>query len=60
MMVMTPLWAPTVRPLGFTPTFTDPRLLPDADVALLSVSHALFEVAVHVKVPSPLLDIVRA
>lgn len=60
MMVMIPLCAPTERPLGFTPTFTDPRLLPDTDVALLSVSHALFEEAVHVNVPGPLLEIVRA
>ena len=60
MMVMAPLWAPTDRPLGFTPTFTDPRLLPDIDVALLRVSHALLDAAVQVNVPGPLLEIVRA
>lgn len=60
MMVMAPLWAPADRPLGFTPTFTEPRLLPDTDVALLSVSHVLLEEAVHVNVPGPLLEIVRA
>lgn len=60
MMVMTPLWVPTDRPLGFTPTFTEPRLLPDADAALFSVIHALLEEAVHTNVPGPLLEIVRA
>lgn len=59
-MVMTPLWLPTVRPPGFTPTFTEPRLLPDVDAVPLRVSQALLDEAVHIKVPGPLLEIVRA
>lgn len=57
-MVMRPLCEPTVSPLGLIPTVTDPRLLPDAEAALLSVSHVLLDEAVQLTVPGPLLETV--
>jgi hypothetical protein len=58
-MVIRPLCVPTERPVGFTRTLTEPRLVPEADVVLFNVSQALFEDAVQVSVPGPVLVMVR-
>lgn len=56
-IVTRPLWDPTVRPFGAIVTLTVPELVPVADAALLSFSHAAFEEAVQFKVPGPLFPI---
>lgn len=58
-IVMVPLWGPTVRALGFTATLIEPALLPVVEAAPLSVSHVLFEDAVHVNVPGPPLETIK-
>ncbi len=58
-MVIRPLCVPTERPAGFTRTLTEPRLVPEAEEALFNVSQALFEDAVQVSVPGPVLVTVR-
>lgn len=59
MIVIRPVCVPTERPAGLTRTLTDPRLVPEAEVVLFNVSQALFEDAVQVSVPGPVLAIVR-
>ncbi|HEX7766866.1 MAG TPA: hypothetical protein VF443_09135, partial [Nitrospira sp.] len=58
-MVIKPVCVPTERPTGFTPTLTEPKSVPEADVALFNVSQALLENAVQVSVPGPVLVTVR-
>ena len=58
-MVIRPVCVPTERPTGFTPTLTEPRLVPEVDVVLFNVSQVLFEDAVQVSVPGPALVTVR-
>lgn len=58
-MVIRPLCVPTERPAGFTRTLTEPRLVPEAEEALFNVSQALLDDAVQVRVPGPVLVMVR-
>ena len=58
-MVIRPLCVPTERPVGFTRTLTEPRLVPEAEEPLFNVSQALLEDAVQVSVPGPVLVTVR-
>lgn len=58
-MVIRPLCVPTERPAGFTRTLTEPRLVPEAEEAVFTVSQALLDDAVQVNVPGPVLVMVR-
>lgn len=53
-----PACVPGVSPAGFTLTVTVPALVPVADVAPLTLSHAIFEEAVQLRVPVPAFVIV--
>jgi len=58
-MVIRPLCVPTERPAGFTRTLTEPRLVPEVEEVLFNVSQALLDDAVQVRVPGPVLVMVR-
>lgn len=58
-IVMIPLREPTGNPLGLTATFIDPRFEPATDEVPFSVSHVLFDEAVHINVPVPPLEMVK-
>ena len=57
--VIRPVCVPTERPAGFTRTLTEPRLVPEAEEPLFNVSQALLDDAIHVRVPGPVLVMVR-
>lgn len=54
---ITPVCVPVVSPVWFTLIVTVPALVPVADVAPLTLSQAIFEEAVQLRVPVPVLVI---
>lgn len=58
-IVMIPLREPTANPLGLTATVIDPRFDPATEEVPFSVSHVLFDEAVHANVPVPPLEMLK-
>ena len=57
-MAIVPICVPMVKPLTFAPTVNEPLLVPDATEPPFSVSQLTEDVAVQLRVPDPLFDIV--
>jgi hypothetical protein len=57
-MAIVPVCVPMAKPLTFAATVNEPLLVPDASEPPFSVSQLTEDVAVQLRVPDPLLDIV--